>query len=42
MFMGVRGGAWWVERIRIDNADTLISCARLLLDVRGRFYAALV
>jgi hypothetical protein len=36
LFMGVRGGARLVERIRIDKAKTLISCVRLLLVVRGR------
>ena len=37
MFMGVRGDAQLIERIGIDKADTLVSCVRVLLVVRGRF-----
>jgi hypothetical protein len=37
LFMGVRGDVRLVERIRIDKANTLISCVLLLLVVRSRF-----
>jgi hypothetical protein len=37
LFMGVRGGARLMERIGIDKADTLVSCVRALVVVRGRF-----
>jgi hypothetical protein len=36
LFMGVRGSVRLVEWIRVDKANTLISCVRLLLVVRGR------
>jgi hypothetical protein len=36
LFVGVRGGARLIERIGIDKANTLISCVRVLLVVRGR------
>ncbi len=42
MFMGVRGGVRLVERISIDKVNTPIYCVRLLLVVRGRFWAGLV
>jgi hypothetical protein len=35
--MWVRGGVRLMERIGIDKADTLVSCVRALLVVRGRF-----
>jgi hypothetical protein len=37
LFMGVRKGVPLVERIRIDKANALISCVRLLLVVRSWF-----
>ena len=37
MFIGVRESVRLVECIRIDKANTLISCVRLLLVVRGGF-----
>jgi hypothetical protein len=37
LFMEVRRGVRLVEHIRIDKANTLIHCVRLLLVVRGRF-----
>jgi len=37
LFMGVRGGVRLVERIRIDKANALLTCVRLLLVVRSRF-----
>ena len=40
--MGVRERVRLVERIRIDKANALKSCVRLLLVVRSRFEAGLV
>jgi hypothetical protein len=37
LFMEVRGGVQLVERIRMDKANALISCVRLLLVVCSRF-----
>ena len=37
MFIGVRGGVRLDECIRIDKANALITCVRLLLVVRSRF-----